>query len=81
MGVKGLICLPRLTFVLLCFEHDSWVKFYEKKQLFLKSAGPTRNLKKKKKKLEIGWYECQTDVFYLEYFAGGLPHPKVNKKI
>ena len=36
---------------------------------------------KKKKKLEIGWYECQTDVFYLEYFAGGLPHPKVNKKI
>ena len=30
---------------------------------------------------EIGWYESQTDVFYLEYFAGGLPHPKVNKKL
>ena len=34
VGVKGLICLPRLTFVFLCFEHDSSAKFYQKKSSY-----------------------------------------------
>ena len=80
MGFKGLICLPRLTFVLLCFEHDSWVKFYEKKAVILEKRWTNKEFEKIQQ-FEIGWCECQTDVFYLEYFAGGLPHPKVNKKI